>query len=328
MSQGSLPSSVGPQCESTKRNPARVRIFESRGKSSLEWVQYHAKQVPGPGAYSPAFERPRTGKFSTARPIGYIDQAVNRGKREPGPLEYQTRDLGSALSRPGGRFSTAFPKNFIELECYRAKSIPGPNVYPVQPAPVSGLFGKINEARPKSAVDWLVYDAKQKPAPGDYTVKGKTRVDCSPASGGRFGKSRPKSFIELEELRTSDHPAPGDYKINKLGVYAIRPKVKEQKRTYCSRDRVSDQLQALEQMSRKKVLTKEEKKERKARRLRRRMARIRKDARERARLRTMKEAGVSDTAIAMAKRPEAMFSSRKLLKYKISKLDDTYRRYL
>jgi hypothetical protein len=327
MSQGNLPSSVGKQCESTKRNPARVRIFESRGKSSLEWVEYNAKQVPGPGAYSPTIERPSTGKFSTARPIGYLDIAINKGKREPGPLEYQARDLGSAVNKPGGRFSTSFPKTFIELECYRAKSIPGPK-YVTPIAPVAGLFGRISEARPKSAVDWLVYDAKQKPSPCDYVVKGKTRVDCSPASGGGFGKGKSKGFIELEELRTSDHPAPGDYIINRLGVYAIRPKVKEPKRTYCSRDRMSNQLQALEQMSRKKVLTKAERKERKAKRQRKRMARIRKEAKERARVRAMKEAGVTDTAMAMARRPEAMFSSRKLLRYKIAKLDDTYRRYM
>ena len=143
-------------------------------------------------------------------------------RREPGPLEYQARDLGSAVNKPGGRFSTSFPKTFIELECYRAKSIPGPK-YVTPIAPVAGLFGRISEARPKSAVDWLVYDAKQKPSPCDYVVKGKTRVDCSPSSGGGFGKGKSKGFIELEELRTSDHPAPGDYIniINRLGVYAI-----------------------------------------------------------------------------------------------------------
>lgn len=324
---GTLPSSVGRQLESTKRNTPKVRIFESRGKTTLEWVQYHAKQVPGPGHYSPQTERPSTGKFNTARPIGYIDVAINKGKREPGPLDYQARDLGSAVNKPGGRFSTSFPKNFIELEQYRAKSIPGPK-YETPIAPVNGLFGKISEARPKSAVDWLVYHAKQKPSPGDYAVRGKTRVDCSPASGGRFGKSAPKSFIELEEHRTSDHPAPGDYTIHKLGIHAYRPKVKEPKRTFSSRDRLSNQLLALEQMSLKRRLTKQEKKERKAKRHAKRMAKIRNAAKERARIRALKASGVTDKALEMMSRPEAMFSSRKLLKYKIAKLDDTYRRYL
>ena len=191
MSQGNLPSSVGHQVESTKRNPAQVRFFESRAKTPLEWVEYFAKQSPGPGAYTASEDRPSTGKFSMARPMGYIDMCINRGKREPGPFDYPQPGLGDAGQRPGGKFSTAYVKSFIELECQRSNQIPGPK-YKTPPAPVSGLFGKINEANPKSAVDWLVYAAASKPGPGEYAVKGKTRTDCNASrSGMRFGKGNP-----------------------------------------------------------------------------------------------------------------------------------------
>ena len=327
MSQGQLPSAVGRQCESTKRNPARVRFFESRSKTSLEWVEHWAKESPGPGAYHMHDERPSTGKFSTARPIGYIDAAVHKGQREPGPFEYELPGMGDARLRPGGRFSSAFPKNFIELEEYRESSIPGPK-YATPQTPVAGLFGKINEARPKTAVDWLVYEAQQKPAPGDYKVSGQTRSAPNMSSGGKFGTATPKTFIEVEELRTSDHPAPDSYRVNKLGVYAIRPKFKQPRRSFCSQDRLFSQLLALDQMAAKKVLTKSEKKARRQRKQAKKMANIRAAGKERARVRKLKEDGMSDRAIANLSRPEVMFSSRKLLKYKINKLDQVYSRYL
>ena len=166
------------------------------------------------------------------------------------------------------------------------------------------------------------------PGPGEYKVKGKIRTDCNAAkSGMRFGKGNPKSFIELEELRCSDHPAPDSYRINKLGVHAIRVKVKESKRTFCSKDRLFSQLQALDQMSRKKVMTAADKKRRKKKREEKRMANIRKRGKERrARQNNGEKHGRSQEEIASGNRI-AMYSTKKLLKYKISKLDEVYRRY-
>ena len=326
MSLGKLPSAVGHQFESQKRNPNNVRFFESRSKTPLEWVEYYSKQIPGPGAYTPTIERPSTGKFSNARPSGYIDLCINKGKREPGPFEYPQPGLGDAGNRPGGQFSTAFPKNFIELECYRSNQIPGPK-YKTPERELGGYFGKMSEARPKSAVDWLVYRAKDQPGPGEYRVKGKTRQGAL-RSGGKFGTAKPKTFIELEELRTSDHPAPDSYRINKLGIKTIPFKMKEMKRTFCSRDRLFSQLQALDQMSRKRVLSAADKKKRKEKKKLRKMKKIRERAKERAKERLKiangEEKEHQDTE---SSRRIALYSTKKLLNYKIMKLDQVYARY-
>jgi hypothetical protein len=327
MSQGNLPSAVGHQFESQKRNPNQVRFFESRSKTPLEWVEYYSKQLPGPGQYSPTLSRPSTGKFSTARPMGYIDHCIRKGQRNPGPFEYPQPGLGDANARPGGQFSTSFPKNFIDLECYRANTIPGPK-YKLPERDVTGLFGRMSEARPKTAVEWLVYDAKSKPGPGEYKVKGKTRKDCKPASGGKFGKGNPKSFIELEELRTSDHPAPDSYRINKLGLKTISFKMKEQKRTYCSRDRLFSQLQALDQMSRKKRLTAAEKKKRRDKKKSKRLKKIRENAKARAKERArIASGGEKEHQPSESSSRVALYSTKKLLQYKITKLDQVYARY-
>jgi hypothetical protein len=124
MSGGKLPSAVGHQWESTKRNPSRIRFFESRAKTPLEWVEYFAKQSPGPGAYQTKDRVSTGGKFSTARPIGYIDRCIHKGKREPGPFEYPQAGMGE--HHLGGEFSTSYPKTFIEQEIYRSSQIPGP----------------------------------------------------------------------------------------------------------------------------------------------------------------------------------------------------------
>ena len=71
-----------------------------------------------------------------------------------------------------------------------------------------------------------------------------------------------------------------------------------------------------------------EKKARRQRKQAKKMAKIRAAGKERARIRKLKEDGMSDRAIKNMSRPEVMFSSRKLLKYKIDKLDQVYSRYL
>ena len=328
MSSGNLPSAVGHQIESTKRNPSKVRFFESRAKTPLEWVEYHAKQTPGPGAYLLKTERPSTGKFSTAFPKNYIEQAEHRGKREPGPFDYPQPGMGSKLNDPGGAFSTSYPKNYIELEEYRAAQVPGPK-YKIPQTPTSGLFGKISEANPKSQVDWLVYAARRKPGPGQYPVSGgRTRFGGGPAGGGRFGTSNPKNFIELEQLRCSDHPAPDSYRINKLHVNAIHVDVKEPKRSFCSRDRLFSQLQALDQMSRKKVMTSADKKRRKEKKQQKKLANMRKRRQAQKEQKKIEEEfpGRTKDDVASSNRI-ALYSTKKLLEYKLSKLDDVYRRY-
>ena len=139
-----------------------------------------------------------------------------------------------------------------------------------------------------------------------------------------------KNFIELEELRCSDHPAPDSYRINKLGVHAIRPKIKEPKRSFCSRDRLFSQLQALDQMSRKKRLTPADKKRRKEKKQRKKMENIRKRARERRTKQKFEENGGDhgrDPELIASDKRIALYSTKKLLQYKISKLDEVYRRY-
>lgn len=176
---------------------------ESRAKSDVEWMIYHASQKPGPGTYSPqAVETFQGCKFSESRPKSDVEWKIYRASKIPGPADY----AAPVLKGPsGGKFSTAKPKTYIDWECYRAQRLPGPGEYGVHETPKpSG--GRFSNSKPKSDVDWLVYIAKQLPGPGQYDVNYMDQ-----ASGGKFNMSNSKSDVEWKMHLASQIPGPGNY---------------------------------------------------------------------------------------------------------------------
>ena len=83
----------------------RVALQVSRGISSSSQFGDASYNSQDDYSYTASDDRPSTGKFSMARPMGYIDMCINRGKREPGPFDYPQPGLGDAGQRPGGKFS-------------------------------------------------------------------------------------------------------------------------------------------------------------------------------------------------------------------------------
>ena len=177
----------------------------------LDWIIYNSKQLPAPGDYS--FKRPTTpgGQFSNARPKSDLDWTILRASQTPASDAYRL-SKGAFSDTSGGRFSTANPKSYIELEEYRSRPLPGPSAYRPK-VQTANYPGKFNESRPKSYLEWVEYFSKQLPSPNRYEVRGKTRYNKAPASGGRFTGSRRPSYIRDELLRVSDHPSPGDYNV-------------------------------------------------------------------------------------------------------------------
>lgn len=258
-----LPSALGKQVESTKRSFATIRIAEGKAKTDVEWAEYFAKGTPAPGDYTlrQFGDFNKTGKFSTARPIGYIDAAIHKGQREPGPADYERPMLDSAVNRPGGRFSNFKPKNFIEQEEYISKSIPGPGAY--KRFHERKRTGKFSTANPKSDVEWKVYYASTKPAANAYILNGKTRYDANPTSGGRFSTSKPMGFIDRELLRVSDHPGSASYDLVVL-PRSHRDR-KQRTITFSSGDTFHQQMRALlsQSSARRKRRKKRKKKKKK-----------------------------------------------------------------
>ena len=215
---------------------------ESKAKSDVEWMIYHASLKPGPGSYSPQMIEKKKGcKFSESRPKSDVEWKIYRASKIPGPADYAATPLPGPS---GGKFSTAKPKTFVEWECYRAQQLPGPGEYgaPTLPRPSGGRF---SNSKPKTDIDWLVYVAKQLPGPGQYDVNhakdqpsggkfnmsnAKSDVEwkmhmasqipgpadygapaLSAPSGGKFNESNPKSWVEWQQYRASSIPGPADY---------------------------------------------------------------------------------------------------------------------
>jgi len=308
-----LPSSVSRQVESGKRNGGYVLIPEGKGKTDLEWTIYNAKQVPGPDAYTlPTFsDGMKTGKFSTAAPPTYLDRIITESSRTPGPNDYNLGELDSIVNKPGGGFSNGKVPTFIELEELRSRSIPGPGAYKPRLATPSG--GKFNEARPKSALDWIVLDAKTKPGPGAHVVRGKTRYDSKPASGGKFSTAVQKSFIQLEEERVSDHPSSQDYDVIDFPRGARKPR---RMRKYSSTDSLKLQIGALDQMARNAGKKRHRKKKKRP------PASLPAYVMSPKAIQLMNEDRLINTDME-----DTPVATRQLLKYKVMKMDDIYAKY-
>jgi len=92
-------------------------ISESKGKSSIEWVQYYARQIPAPGQYNPS---------------------------DP-----------NEVSGVSTRIPDFVGKTNLETIIYNAKQLPGPGQYHLKDPIMKG--GVISKAKSKSDVDWAVY---------------------------------------------------------------------------------------------------------------------------------------------------------------------------
>ena len=312
-----MPSSVGTQVESTKRNGGYVLIPEGKGKTDLEWTIHYAKQVPGPDAYRPrtSMGLMRTGKFSTAAPPTYLDRIITEASRKPGPNDYNIGELDSIVNKPGGVFSTSCPKTYIELEEYRSKSIPGPSAYDPKLFNPNNVGGQFSEARPKSNLDWIIYYAASKPGPNKYNCRGQTRYGTR-SIGGKFGNSKIKSFIDLEIQRVSDHPAGCDYNLVKFPK--LDRKLKKRWRKYSNTDDLTTQLKTLDKMARSPI-GKYGKKRRKRK----------KKKKKNREYKTKNVYNVHDEDanfldVDMEEHPQA---TKKLLQYKVMKLEDIYDKY-
>ncbi len=219
---------------------------ESKAKSDVEWMIYHASKKPGPGAYSPkAIEKKKGCKFSESRPKSDVDWKIYRASKIPGPADYAAPQLPGPS---GGKFSTAKPKTYIDWECYRAQQLPGPGEYG-SPKISTTYGGRFSNSKPKSDVDWLIHMAKQHPGPGQYDVNymdqtsggkfnmsnaksdvewkmhlaaqipgpGEYGAPALPtASGGKFNMSTPKSWVEWQQYRAASIPGPADYPAPKM----------------------------------------------------------------------------------------------------------------
>ena len=96
-------------------------------KSEIDWIQYYAKDTPGPNAYArPPLPKKGGGRFNVGNSKSEIEWIIYYNKNTPGPATY------GMLPNPkigGGRFNESKPKTQLEWIQYRAKQIPGPNSY-------------------------------------------------------------------------------------------------------------------------------------------------------------------------------------------------------
>ena len=76
------------------------------------------------------YKRLSGGKFSEARPWGYIDWALKSASGKPGPAAYSPKLLPRL--RGAARFSNVTPKSYIDWAVYFAKDVPGPADYDIE----------------------------------------------------------------------------------------------------------------------------------------------------------------------------------------------------
>ena len=107
----------------------KPRHTTSRGhandKSEIDWIQYFAKDTPGPNAYDrPPLPKQGGGRFNVGNSKSEIEWIIYYNK-DTWPATYGM--LPSKIG--GGRFNESRPKSVLDWVEYRAKDLPGPNKY-------------------------------------------------------------------------------------------------------------------------------------------------------------------------------------------------------
>ena len=178
------------------RMRTQKRRVGGRAKTSLEWTIYHARQVPGVGAYSlPSLSKPPGGIINEAKPKTELEILEHRQKGLPGPGKYTLPEA----RMPGGRFNESKTKSDLEWTLMRAADLPAPG----ENQPVCGFSslqcsgGKFNDAKPKTELELIELHGADLPGPAHYNTRLPTRIEGGKILGGPHrGAPSPESDLE------------------------------------------------------------------------------------------------------------------------------------
>jgi len=185
-----------------------VKISQGNPKGEIEWCEYRAKNLPGPGQYSdPTYRLPKGGRLppngeNAARSKSSIEWEEYRASKIPGPADTgilsKKQSLGGSLM--GGEFPKFTPKGLVESAVHAKKNIPGPAHYTVQ-ASNAGKAACISKTSVKSDVEWSMERASKLPGPGEYSTKN-TGIGGMLVNSGQ-GRSAPSTHMCRAERRTT-----------------------------------------------------------------------------------------------------------------------------
>lgn len=201
-----------------------VKIALGNPKSEVEWCEYRARQIPGPGEYTdPEYKLPIGGRMppngdDASVSKNYIEWEEHRASMLPGPADYPVPQCARIGAAPGGRFPKSNPLGLLDT-IVRANSYkPGPGHYRVDNKGKAGPSACISKTSVKSDVEWAMYAASQLPGPGDYSAKGTGAIGNKVSSG--HGRTAPathmcraerKTTTDIQVERRRGMPGPGEY---------------------------------------------------------------------------------------------------------------------
>jgi len=201
-----------------------MKIAQGNSKSEVEWCEYRARQVPGPGQYTDVtYELPIGGRLGPCGPDiiaskNYIEWEEYRAKQLPGPAEYDVPKGQRIGSCAGGVFPKFTPPGLVESSVRSNAYKPGPGQYKVDKDDGKGPAACISKSSAKSDVEWAMQRAAQLPGPGEYSTKNTGAIGNKVSSGhGRtagathINRAERKTITDIQVARRQGLPGPGEY---------------------------------------------------------------------------------------------------------------------
>lgn len=202
-----------------------VKMTTGNPKGEIEWCEYRAKNLPGPGQYSdPKYRLPKGGRLppngpDAKRSKSSIEWEQYRASKIPGPADTgiltEKQQLGGDLL--GGAFPRFQPMGLVEAAVYSKRSVPGPGTYQVEHGDAA-QSACISKTSAKSDVEWAMYRSAQLPGPGEYSTKN-TGIGGTLVNSGQ-GRSAPSAHMCRAPRKTTTDvairlgkstPGPGTY---------------------------------------------------------------------------------------------------------------------
>lgn len=202
-----------------------TKMSSGNPKGEIEWCEYRAKNLPGPGQYSdPTYMLPKGGRLPPSgedkkKLKSYIEWEEYRAAKIPGPSDTGTMTAKQRLGGDllGGAFPKFTPMGLVEAAVFSKRAIPGPAHYKVN-AGDAGPSACISKTSAKSDVEWAMDRAAKLPGPGEYSTKN-TGIGGTLVNSGQ-GRSAPAVHMCRAARKTTTDsacrlakqtPGPGAY---------------------------------------------------------------------------------------------------------------------
>ena len=190
-------------------------VTDGVGKTVWDWIEYHAKESPGPGNYDDgvAFKKLLSssgGRFNLSKSKSDLENTIIRAADTPGVGSYEEvrpKIMGGTIAKTSG-------KSDIEWQIHRAASMPGAGSYEIDNAKPKLRGGKFPSSSGKSDRKCFPRLLGGECMPDIMSHISIYPLPCNYQSNGQFSEPQPYPVpTTMQRIKPNQNSAEGNFQI-------------------------------------------------------------------------------------------------------------------